>query len=616
MKIILTALFLILINITLAQDKQSDVLNEILSIENAREQRINDFKKINPKAISLNENGQLWDIINGRPVYIENYNTKAAKSTRTNFLKPEGSLNLNLQGFDLDIGIWEVGGIPQTNHPEFLNNLGQSKIIQKDDTSNIIFHATHVAGTLIATGVADAAEGMAPGATLSSYDVTRDSNEAFQAARDDDMILSNHSYGIPIRNLEGNEWFMGAYSENSRVWDEISNSFPNYLAVFSAGNDGNVIYEGGFEDGIDKLTGNKTAKNVLVVANSRIILVDSNTGEFTGASINPSSSQGPTDDGRIKPDITGLGTDILSSAPDGGYASATGTSMSAPNVTGSALLLQELYNNLENKFMLASTLKGLISVTADDEGEVGPDPYFGWGVMNTKRSAEAILNNDDGDIIKEDSLVSGENHRLRIENSTGETMEVAIAWNDPAGTSVSDTLNDPTPVLVNDLDIRISNISNEEQYLPWKLDIDDVSAAAKTGDNKVDNIEVIEIDDQGVFDVSITHKSDLKNGGQKYSLIILNGLQQSLSNSEFNSAEISLWPNPVKTNLNITSSEVNFGNDTKVLIYDMLGREVLNQQGFESESNLSIDMSTLSKGIYILNLTDGMQSIQKRIIKE
>ena len=602
--------------LSFSQQDVKDLKKKTEKFKIERTERISSYKIEYPKANLKSEERLLWDVMNGKPIYIENYNLKAEKALRTDFLKLNGILRLDLSGEGFTIGLWEVGGIPELLHSEFIDNDSISRIVVRDSSEVETFHATHVAGTLIAKGLNTEAEGMAPGASLDAYNAEDDFNEVIEALENNEIIISNHSYGVPVRNLDGNEWYIGAYSSTSEIWDIIVNFFPYYTPVFAAGNDGNAIYDGGLLENYDKLTGSITSKNTLSVANASSVEIGRRSGDFERAEINLGSSQGPTDDGRIKPDITGLGTSIISSSLESQYRKATGTSMASPNVAGSALLLQELYENLNNEFMLSSSLKGLISVTADDAGLKGPDPKFGWGIMNSKRAAEAIINDGNGDIIKEDSLVSGENHRLRIENSTGKTMKVAIAWNDPAGTSVSDTLNDPTPVLVNDLDIRISNISNEEQYLPWKLDIDDVSAAAKTGDNKVDNIEVIEIDDQGVFDVSITHKSDLKNGGQKYSLIILNGLQQSLSNSEFNSAEISLWPNPVKTNLNITSSEVNFGNDTKVLIYDMLGREVLNQQGFESESNLSIDMSTLSKGIYILNLTDGMQSIQKRIIKE
>ena len=62
-----------------------------------------------------------------------------------------------------------------------------------------------------------------------------------------------------------------------------------------------------------------------------------------------------------------------------------------------------------------------------------------------------------------------------------------IVWNDPAGEVIEEDLNNPTPALVNDLDLRVT--SESETFFPWKLSLDDVSAAATKGDNSVDNVE-------------------------------------------------------------------------------------------------------------------------------
>src|SRR5690606_17295542 len=97
--------------------------------------------------------------------------------------------------------------------------------------------------------------------------------------------------------------------------------------------------------------------------------------------------QGPTDDLRIKPDITGNGQVIFSTydAHDSAYGNMQGTSMSAPNVSGSLLLLQQYANSINGFFMKAATLKGLVLHTADDAGPTGPDAIWGWGLMNSKR---------------------------------------------------------------------------------------------------------------------------------------------------------------------------------------------------------------------------------------
>jgi subtilisin family serine protease len=124
----------------------------------------------------------------------------------------------------------------------------------------------------------------------------------------------------------------------------------------------------------DKLIGEKNSKNNLVIANAQDAIINAQ-GDLVSVTINESSSQGPTDDRRIKPDITGNGTGLISTSNTGiqDYAQATGTSMSAPNVTGSLILLQEYYNDLYNSFMRSSTLKGIALHTADDAGRPGPD---------------------------------------------------------------------------------------------------------------------------------------------------------------------------------------------------------------------------------------------------
>ncbi|WP_421020008.1 S8 family serine peptidase, partial [Klebsiella pneumoniae] len=54
------------------------------------------------------------------------------------------------------------------------------------------------------------------------------------------------------------------------------------------------------------------------------------------------SSWGPTDDGRIKPDLVADGVSVTSTGGNSttSYATLSGTSMAAPNTTGSLLLLQ------------------------------------------------------------------------------------------------------------------------------------------------------------------------------------------------------------------------------------------------------------------------------------
>ncbi|MEJ0081862.1 MAG: S8 family serine peptidase [Puia sp.] len=74
------------------------------------------------------------------------------------------------------------------------------------------------------------------------------------------------------------------------------------------------------------------------------------------------SSWGPTDDGRIKPDLVADGINVLScvSTSNNAYAIFSGTSMSSPAAAGSGFLLQEYYYKLHNTFMRSATLKGIL----------------------------------------------------------------------------------------------------------------------------------------------------------------------------------------------------------------------------------------------------------------
>ncbi|MFD0932725.1 S8 family serine peptidase [Psychroflexus salinarum] len=596
---------------------QNNTTNDVLTYEAERQNRVANYLEHNPKANS-SQLRSLVDVINGKPIYAENHNINASEATRTNFLQLGGDLGLDLEGEGIDIGIWEVGGHPLLTHLEFRNNRGLSKISIGDDVEQASFHSSHVAGTLVAIGLNPSAKGMASKSNLLAFDNLSDVTEALVEARDNGLKFSNHSYGVPVDNLEGNEWYMGAYSNVARAWDAVLNINPYYLMVVSAGNDGNANYPGGLDSRLDKLTGNKNSKNNLVVANASNIVLD-NDGNFQSGNINTSSSQGPTDDGRIKPDITGLGTQILSTSNtnNSAYGVETGTSMAAPNITGSATLLQELYFNLNNEYMLASTLKNLIFITADDAGDVGPDPLWGWGIMNSKKAAETILDNGTTSKIYEYELQNDENLTFNVSKDGAKELKIGVVWTDVRGEALENQLNNPRASLVNDIDLKVLG-SDQTEYFPWKLDLANLSDGAIKGVNNVDNVEVVEIDDKNAntYQVEISHKGVLDGGKQMLSIIITGMTSTTLNSIDFKTENIAFWPNPVKNKLNITSAEFDLTKNTRISIYDMVGRKVIDKKDFSSTSNLSIDTSTLSKGIYILKLTDGAQSIQKRIIKE
>ena len=480
-------------------------------------------KENNWPEFRANKNGSVDELMkltpDGQPLYYSVDNVNAAKSTRANFLNSGGGLGLALDGQGMTARVWD-GGKVRASHQEFGNRVTVNDDVPSTSGNN--FHATHVTGTITASGVNASAKGMAPLAQVRTFNWTDDLSEAAFEAQNG-MLVSNHSYGVPIINNSGvaiASWYIGAYSAESRSWDELLYNAPYYLMVASAGNNGTDTNQSPSTTGFDKLTGNKVSKNNLVIANAQDANIAAN-GNLTSVFINSGSSQGPADDLRIKPDITGNGTGLFSTleTSDTAYGSLSGTSMSAPNVTGTLLLLQQHYKNTNTKFMKAATLKALACHTADDAGRPGPDVVFGWGLLNAKKAAETITANGLTTVISEETLRQGESFTMTVNASGTEPLDATIVWTDAPGNANSGILNSTTPALVNDLDIRVrkSFIS----YFPWKMTSNAGANAIKTGDNNVDNVEKVNIPGAtGTYTITVNHKGTLQSGAQNFSIIV------------------------------------------------------------------------------------------------
>ena len=498
----------------------------------------------------------------GFPIYlITDNNTTAAATTGTNTVQPGGTTGLNLSGSGIflndKLAIWD-GGSVYKNHQEFAG-----KTITIEDAAGVLDHATHVAGTMIAQGGYPPAKGMAFNATtLHSYYF--DNDVAKMGAAAPALLLSNHSYGDEAGwnfNDSANrwEWYglpgdsvdynFGFYGQRTQAWDSIAFNAPHYLIVESAGNahaypgpavgsdyygyqstaDQTLVDKGPRPAGISSNTGydvistTGNAKNILTVgAVNPLPYGPANSQDISVASF---SSWGPTDDGRIKPDIVADGVDVLScgSSSPANYITLSGTSMSAPNVTGSLYLLQEYYAEKNGgNFMRAATLKGLACHTAFDAGNAGPDYIYGWGLLDMKKAAQAITDNGTKSLLKETTLPQGQQQTYNVVASGNGPFRASISWTDPPGTPTTEgTVNSRNPKLVNDLDIRVSD--GTTTFYPWVLDPANPSVPAKTGDNIVDNTEQVYIPGTvagKAYTITILHKGVLLGGSQDYSLIV------------------------------------------------------------------------------------------------
>ncbi|PIB28637.1 S8 family serine peptidase [Maribacter sp. 4G9] len=463
------------------------------------------------KKVELQEIGQ-----DGTPIYYETYADNASQTSRASALHSNGLLNLDLDGLGMEVGVWDAG-VAMTTHQEY-----DVRAHVGDGGTEIDAHATMVTGSLISSGVKRNAQGVAYRANVLSHDWTRDKIEVAEAAANG-LLLSNHSYGIKTDRVP--DWYFGSYIKVAQDWDNIMYNAPYYLMVTAAGNarhsgDNESPVFGTSADGFDLLLGFTVAKNGLTVAgsNSRI----DTRGNLKEASVSSYSSYGPVDDGRIKPDLAGDGSSILSTdaKSETSYDISAGTSMATPGVTGALLLIQQYHEQLYGSYLKAATLKGLALHTADDVDAPGPDYKMGWGVMNAKRAAEVLYQKEFSTQILENSLVDGETLELTVKATEGATLMASISWTDPASEYINrGDLNNGTPALVNDLDIRITQ--DGKTFLPWKLNPKNPNAPAEQGDNLVDPFEKIEIPNaQGNYTITVVHKGSLLRDAQDYSLII------------------------------------------------------------------------------------------------
>lgn len=524
----------------------------------------------------------------GTPVYYQTFNVDAAKSTRANTLHSGGVLGLNLNGENMKAYIWD-GGHVLTSHQEYVGQGGINRVGIGDTGYSANNHAGHVLGTVLASGYNANAKGMAPKALGYSYEWNNDSSEASTAASDG-MILSNHSYGF--RGDLVNDQYFGAYIDESKIWDEIMYNAPYYLMVVAAGNDGDSdSYNAQPLDGYsayDKLTGHSISKNNIVVANAQDASVDAQ-GNLISASRYYSSSEGPTDDYRIKPDIAGNGYQVYSSDAQGtsSYQTMTGTSMASPNVMGTLLLLQQHHRNLNNELMKASTLKGLALHTADDISPVGPDAETGWGLLNAKAAAEVLSQEGDGSIVDELTLNAGDTYTLEVEASELQDLVVSISWTDPAGQPTTLT-NSNTAVLVNDLDLTVTK--DGVTYSPWKLT--GVTTNGK-GDNDRDPFERVDISNpSGTYTINISHKGTLTNGSQNYSLIV-SGLKASDNGGG----------DTVCKDVSLALITDNYGAETTWDIKKSSGGIVASGNGYASNTSYDFE-ECLSAGCYTFTIYD------------
>ncbi len=437
---------------------------------------------------------------------------------------------MNLDGNAVLVGQWEVGNL-DTTHVDF-----GTRVAIGDPPGVTSDHATHVAGTVLGDGSQSGGvyRGMAPAASIISYRRPTNGGALDVSTLEDqyDAALNDADKGI---ELSTNSWgtshcdqTAGAcYTEGSQLYDEIIRGSlgARVSIVASAGNRG------------DDVTPNwgtvrvpNSAKNTVVVA-----ATFSDTDLITAF-----SSRGPTDDGRLKPDIAAPGDEdengtgectgdqIRSTVPGNAYDDYCGTSMATPAVAGSMALLIDRWRDVRGvgaSDPWPSTVKAMMIHTAVDGGNPGPDYEYGYGRLNVAKAASLVATAPQPTVgvIQRTIEATGtqDDYEVTIPALSSFwlrpiALKATLVWDDPPG---DPALARGTAQLVNDLDLVVI-APNGTSHRPWVLDPSNPANAATRGEDHTNNVEKVEVSSpaSGTWKIRVLG-SNLREGPQPYSLV-------------------------------------------------------------------------------------------------
>ena len=570
----------------------------------------------------------------GNPIYYEKMHGRSQVEVLNGYkVKNNNILGIDLNGEGVEVHVWDWPGILK-NHVEFVDPTTNTSIIETSSFESQLIedgHGTSVCSVIAAQGLYHAENyditGLAPKLSKLKYFnyIDDDIEIVNELVSNSDFIISNHSYGAPIFRADNTQQFeapeIGAYGSADRFLDEVANQYPYWLYVTASGNEGNESYMGQLNRGYDLLTNGTLSKNQLTVA---AIEVES---DFGMTLISPAglSSAGPANDFRIKPEISALGVQVGVAVWDennnsklDGYGIVSGTSYASPGIAGGAALLQNYYKQLHNTYMRSSTLKGLICHTAKDitnwgaKNITGPDPKTGYGTMDIEKAIKVIQTSENDFFrISENTLADQGSYSLSFNTiNSDKNLVVSLAWNDPYKPSLDNGKD-----LVNDLDIRV--LKQNEVFYPWKLDTADMTASAIKGDNQVDNLEKVEIENpSGTYTIEVTHKGQLVSD-QVYSLIISgNGIISTLSNGnlrdDFNKIVTTYMADQNVIYVQQTKNTAIFKSFG---LYDLSGR-LIEHNLLDNVSSFNIDAAKLNSSIYIIKvLTDSFTFTSKVVVE-
>ncbi len=358
-------------------------------------------------------------------------------------------------------------------------------------------HGDHVSGTIAGRGLLNPRhKGIAPQSTLVVQKTQNIIYNAEDYYEQYNMVLTNNSYGVTF-DCE----FNGAYNYTSLNLDKQLRETPQLMHLFAAGNNGANVC-GDFPQGFNtvlKFYG--AAKNVLTVG-----AVDEEK------KLSSMSAKGPVADGRVKPEIVGVGVNVVSTGRNNDYFTSSGTSMATPSVTGCMSLMYEKYEQVNGKQAYGDLMKAIICNTAEDLGNYGPDYEYGFGLANLVNAVACI--EDENYFV--DEIYNGEEivNEINVPSGLSE-LKIMNYWHDHESEAY------PTIALINNLDLVVED-PNGQKFYPLVLNSDPnkVDDPAKQGIDNLNNIEQVTIKNPipGVYKLFVKGKS-VPFGGQRFNLV-------------------------------------------------------------------------------------------------
>ena len=239
---------------------------------------------------------------------------------------------------------------------------------------------------------------------------------------------------------------------------------------------------------------------------------------------------------RIDPIVTG----IMLTVPSDGYSTSCGTSMSSPITAGGVLLMVQAWRQTFPgsvvmgprpspamvKAMLAATARDMIgtgSLTNPDTKAAvvytkGPDFPTGYGEIQIDRAVALIQAAGKGKRGFYQGTVPATgrkvNVRVTLSAAPAVTPSVTLAWDDPPGEPGTES------VLQNDLDLTVRT-PDKQTLQPFILDAAKPTEAAKTGSDRVNNIEQVALASATTGSYVVTVEGhELAQNNQRFALVL------------------------------------------------------------------------------------------------